>query len=169
MTRLSIFFWAGHDPNSDKVYILAGDENSLTSLDAVLYTITASGISSWVQVANSKYTLSNLHVDQKTGIIYSVSHGLYGKNDWSIVVIDPQTGAVTLKSTIDYGKRWKTGNGGGVYNGLSDGYILHTFTWGITEATVLAVIEIETGKVAYVTDVNLGVNSEMKLSYVVAL
>jgi len=168
MTHLSIFFWAGHDPKLGQVYILAGDENSLYSLDAVLYTITSTG-TSWVQVDNSKYTLSNLHVDQKTGIIYSISHGLYGKNDWSIVVIDPKTGAVTLKSTINYGNMWSTGYGGAVYNGIMDGYLLHTFTWIHTGATVLAVIEIETGVVVYVTDIDLGVNSEKKLSYVVAL
>jgi len=164
------FFWADYYPSTEQVYILAGDENSLYTLNAVLYTITQSGTSSVVVVDNSRYTVSNLHVDPRTGIIYSISPGLYGKNDWSIVTIDPTTGAVALKSKISIvGAGFAPGYGGGVYGGIANGQILHTFQWGITGSTVVAVLDIDTGNVLYHTDVDLGINSEGKLGYSFAM
>jgi len=91
------------------------------------------------------------------------------KKNWSIVVIDYMTGAVTLKSKINIGSGWASVDGGGVYNGIRDGKILHTFQWINTGSTVVAIIEIETGEVLHFTDIDLGVDSEMKLSYVFAL
>jgi len=162
------FFWAEVDEKLGHTYILAGDENSLFTLDAVLYTVSTCG-TYWVKLDNSKYTLSNLHVDPSTGIIYSVSHGLFGEKNWSIVVIDYMTGAVTLKSKINIGDEWVSVDGGGVYNGIRDGKILHTFQWIHTGATVVALIDIETGKALHFTDIDIGVDSDMKLSYVFAL
>jgi len=166
------FFWAAYDPLRNQVYILSGDEDSLFDLDVVLYVVSLStGQATTITLDNSKYTLSNLHVDPKTGNLYSVSPGLFGKNNWTIVMIDPKTGSVTLKSTIDYGAEWSFGYGGGVYNGISDdgSTLLHTFKWMNTEATALGVLDIGTGKVLYLTDIDLGINNENVLNSLVAI
>jgi len=157
------FFWADFDRVSGTVYILAGDEDSLYTLDAVLHSITSSGVATQVPLNNTKFTLSNLHVDQTTGIIYSISLGLYGKNDWSVVVVDPKTGDITLKVKIDISSDWISAPGGGVYNGLSFGKIIHTFQSIHTGSTVLASIDIASGAVIYHTDINLGVDNERKV------
>jgi len=162
-TLLLIFFWADYDRVSGTVYILAGDEDSLYTLDAVLHSITSSGVATQVPLNNTKFTLSNLHVDPTTGIIYSISLGLYGKNDWSVVVVDPKTGDITLKVKIDISSDWISAPGGGVYNGLSFGKIIHTFHSIHTGSTVLASIDIASGAVIYHTDINLGVDNERKV------
>jgi len=166
----SIFFWAQYDSVTNQVYILAGDEDSLFDLGAMLYTVALStGQVSAVQVDNSKYTLSNFHVD-KTGTLYSVSPGLFGASSWTIVTINPKTGAVDPKVPVMSSAKWKFGYGGGVYNGISDdGTLVQTFTWDSTGATALVQLDLVSGKVLYLTDIDLGVNNEKRLVSLVAL
>jgi len=162
------FFWADSDPLGEVVYILAGDEDSLFTLDAVLHSITSLGVLQ-VPLNSTNFTLSHIHVDPTTGIIYSISPGLYGKNNWSVVVINPKTGAVTLKSKIDISSDWTSATGGGVYNGFYNGQIIHTFQSIYTGSTILALIDISSGSVIYHTDINLGVNHEKKVFNLFAL
>uniref|UniRef100_A0A6B2L247 Uncharacterized protein n=1 Tax=Arcella intermedia TaxID=1963864 RepID=A0A6B2L247_9EUKA len=163
------FFWADFDPLSGNTYILAGDENSLYQLNVVLYVVDKTGKSSVVWVDNTKYTLSNIFVDRTTGIIYSVSPGLFGMNNWSIVTIDPKTGGVSFVSKIAGGERFKSEYKGGVYNGLQNGKLTYSFTWYKTGASLLTLIDIQTGQVQFQTDINLGINSQQNLNMIFAL
>jgi len=165
------FFWAQYDENSNNVYILAGDEDSLYDLDVVMYTVSLNtATSTVVTVANNQYTLANFHVDP-TGTLYSVSPGLFGKSDWTIVTINPTSGAVSPVASIPASSKWDFNFGGGIYNGMSkDGRtLLHTFVWHDTQATALVLLEISSGKVLYLTDIDLGINMEQRLAGLVAL
>lgn len=163
------FFWADIDPVNSIIYVLSGDENSLFTLDATLYSFnlkTATVTS--VQVSNTAFTVSNLHVDPQTGTIYSISPGLYSTLAWTIVVINPQTGAVTTKSAISNSSQWPRYYGGGVYNGLTGSEILHTFK-NNAGATTLTSIDINSGKILYMTDIDLGVNSRRQINSIIAV
>jgi hypothetical protein len=166
------FFWADIDNINGYVYILSGDENSLTELDALLYTINLKdGSVTQVAVNNSVFTLSNLHVHPQTGVIYSVSPGLFNNLNWSIVRINPMTGAVSLVSSIANSFLWPRNYGGGIYNGIvaAQNQILHTFKWQSTGATALTVLDINTGKTTYITDIDLGINNHLILNSVIAI
>jgi len=163
------FFWADIDPVRSMVYILSGDENSLTTLDATLYSFNmTSHIFTSVLVDNSAYTLSNLYVDPISGNIYSVSPGLFDKSDWAIVLVNPMTGAVGRVSSIVASFQFLPYYGGGIYNGLAGNELYHTFKWQNTGATALAAIEITTGGVLFLTDINLGINNRRTISSIIA-
>jgi len=164
------FFWADIDPVHSAVYILSGDEDSLFELDATLFTVNLTDATvNAVKVDNTAYTLSNLHVDPQSGVIYSVSPGLYNKLDWTIVVVNPQTGAVTSKSSIPGSTIWGRYYGGGIYNGLSSNQIFHTFIWENSGATALTVLDIPTGGLLYLTDINLGINNRRSINSIIAI
>jgi len=165
------FFWAAYDAVSSNVYILSGDENSLDTLDAVLYTVNVNvGSTQTMKLDSTAFTLSNLYVHPQTGNIYSVSPGLFNQPNWAIVQIDPLTGGVTMRSKIQNSTMWERYYGGGVYNGISmNGQLIHTFKWTSTHATSLAVIDINTGNIVYLTDIDLGPNNVLKLNGVVAV
>jgi len=166
-----IFFWAEFDPVKNNVYILSGDEDSLFDLGVVLYSVSLTTTKSYVvPLDNSKFTLSNFHVNINTGQLYSVSPGLFGASSWTLVTINPMTGAILPVAPIQNSDKWEFGFGGGVYNGLSaDGKTLtQTFTWKTTGATAMTVIDVATGAILYLTDIDLGVNNEKRLTGIIA-
>jgi len=165
------FFWAEFDPVKNNVYILSGDEDSLFDLGVVLYSVSLTTTKSYVvPLDNSKFTLSNFHVNINTGQLYSVSPGLFGASSWTLVTINPMTGAILPVAPIQNSDKWEFGFGGGVYNGLSaDGKTLtQTFTWKTTGATAMTVIDVATGAILYLTDIDLGVNNEKRLTGIIA-
>lgn len=152
---------------------LAGDENNLVQLDALLYTATwdvaVGGVTNMTAVPQdvSRYTLSNLAVDQRTGIVYGVSPGLYGATAYSLVTVNVSTGAV---STVGGGLvpsgmfRWTYG--GNVYGETisADGKLYHVFRRAIDGAYVMAAIDVASGGIvanAAPTLLN-GVNSQLE-------
>jgi len=164
------FFWADIDPVNSIIYVLSGDENSLFSLDATLYSFNLNtGAVSSVLVDNTAFTLSNLHVDPSTGTIYSITPGLFSSLNWTIVTVNPKTGAVTPKSQIANSNMFPRYYGGGVYNGLTSSQVFHTFQWANTGATALTVLDIPTGNTLYLTDINLGINSHGIINSVIAV
>jgi len=135
-----------------------------------LYTVDLNAkTSSSVFVKNNEFTVDNIHVDN-TGTIYAVSPGLFHQNRWSLITIDPQNGTITSAIPIETGPLLKSTYGGAVYNSIKDGKILYKFVWPETDdAPMLASIDLKTGKLIHVTDVNLGVNAVNKLSAIKAV
>jgi hypothetical protein len=68
-----------------------------------------------VSVDNSAYTLSCLTLDPSTGTIYSVSPGLFGETAWTLVTVDPVSGAVAAVGRISPPGTLQSWYGGGVY------------------------------------------------------
>jgi len=164
------FFWADIDVANSLIYVLGGDENSLYTLDATLYTFNLIfGTVHSVQVNNAAYTLSNFHVDPQTGNIYAVSPGLFNSVAWTIVQINPQTGAVTAKTSIANSSLWPLYYGGGVYKGLVGNQLFHTFKWRTTGATALTVLDIPSGGILYMTDIDLGINNRRVINSIIAV
>merc|ERR1712000_734169 len=99
------FFWATYNPcagSNGQIYLLVGDENSLSALRVKLFTfdLASSSVSS-VLVDNSMYTISSIHAwpegDCKS--LYSVSPGIVEQDPssrvWNLVSVDPTTGSVS--------------------------------------------------------------------------
>lgn len=165
------------------LYILGGDENSLFALNAAIFTAvidpsaSAPSIMASVKQDVSKYTISALTWSDSTQQLVSVSPGLYGESQYTLVAVDPTTGSVAPVSADSapivpantFGWSYK----GPVYgDGIdNNGQLLHLFTRpgaddGSGGSNVLARIDVATGTItdpASVPTLITGVNNEMGL------
>eukprot|EP01118_Nematostelium_gracile_P004343 TRINITY_DN1507_c0_g1_i2.p1 TRINITY_DN1507_c0_g1~~TRINITY_DN1507_c0_g1_i2.p1 ORF type:complete len:370 (+),score=77.30 TRINITY_DN1507_c0_g1_i2:393-1502(+) len=159
------FFWTDYNPNTNTAYLLAGDENDLYALPAVLYSFDINtGSVSFAQVDNSKFTISSFSVDRKTNMIYAVSGGLVNEQDAQTVVeINPVSGAVTpqfaVEPTSDY--HLVHDYRGGVYSANNWEVFYHIFTTTAGDS-VLYAIDIAAQTVAEIP-IDLGVNAEWRI------
>eukprot|EP00158_Paraphelidium_tribonemae_P000153 Partr_v1_DN1861_c0_g1_i1_m45594 putative Chitin binding domain len=81
-------------------YFLGGDENSLFTLNAAVFTVPVDAtakapvpMASATQ-ANAAFTLGSLSLDVDSGALLALSPELFGNTSWTLVTVDPSTGAV---------------------------------------------------------------------------
>lgn len=90
------FQWSTLDTSGGLIYLLTGNENDPYGLSTKLFTIPLDGSNYTVtKPDNSVYTIAAIHYDLITGDLFSVSPGLWGKKDWTLVKVNPQDGTVT--------------------------------------------------------------------------
>jgi len=160
------FFWADYDYTRGLLYVLAGDEDTLDELDALLHVFdTVTSTVKNVTLDNSKYTLSSFHVDQRTGKLYALSPGLRpgAKHNWYLVIIDPVSGAVALVSQLTSNNEYTNYYGGSVYGPVVNGQIFHIFHSSIDRSLFLHQIDIDSRKSVFSTGIDAGINGFYKL------
>jgi len=163
------FFWADYDINNDLVYILSGDENTLTELDVALYTfnLQTKAVTS-VLVDNKAFTISTIHLDQATGNLYSLSPGLVGaKHAWTLVQINPTSGVVTPRGQVAPSGSYQGDYGGGIYGGFHVSSLILHMLERTDRSIVLVGVDPRTGQIKYSTDIDTGVNNHLKLESVI--
>jgi len=169
-------FWADYDEGNKKLYILAGDENSLFDLNVRLYTADIpSQNTTWVNVDHSQFTLTTVHVGPN-GRLYSLSPGLFSGDQnapvsYSLVTIDPTTGAVkSVGKTTDEGD-YRLDYSGGVYGigTTTDGGLLHVFKRQIDSSLVLGEVDLASGALRGATALHTGTNNAIQLLELVYL
>lgn len=165
--RFVNFLWATNVVNG-KMTFLAGDENSLYKLDAVLFHVTLNGPSQsatiqCVSLDVSAYTLASIHADPATGTLYAVSPGLFmSDHAFSLITIDPSSGAVTPVSKFSAPGQFKFEYGGGLYgNPFHDGELAYLFTDPTTGGKTVARVSLSTGALVRWYSLDLGINQQV--------
>ena len=154
-------------------HFLAGDENSLTALNAVVFTATlqASGSGSTlnsVPLDGKVYTLGSLALDEMSGILYALSPGLYGATNWTLVTLDPASGAVAAVGTLGPSSEaspWRWGYSGGVAGGIPFGtdFLLHILQHELDGSYAILKVGLADGAIVTASSLLLGVNNELAL------
>ena len=169
------FFWAEYSAcagEKGQIYLLVGDENSLTALNAKLFVFdVATGSVSVVQVDNSKYTISSVHAwSNDCSNLYTLSPGLVinpkGNRQWNLVTINPQTGAISNPMPVGQPGEYTMFYGGSLYGKSvnSRNQLPYVFQRTIDHSFELKLINLDTGNVDSTTGLNLGVNSIASIS-----
>jgi len=104
--------------------------------------------------------LDHLHVEQSTGNLLSISQGRLGQTQWSIVATNPTTGQQTVRGAVPGASAFVSQFGGAVFQGVSSVGLFHTFKNAFTDATTLALLDPQSAKIIYKTDLDLGVNAD---------
>jgi len=158
------FMWADHDPKSFAVFILAGDENSLFALNAVVHTFGYDGTVKTVPLDNSAFALQHLHWHAQTGTLLALSPGLFTAaaqaSAWSLVSVDPATGKVALLHPLSLSPGTRSNKeaaaiehfdadfGGSVHNPFSppDGATMtHVLRRSVDKTHVVIKVDVATG------------------------
>lgn len=164
-------FWADFSECNNMVYLLAGDENSLTTLDAMLWSFDIeAGSVSGVMVDNSLYTVSTIHsTTANCGILYSLSPGLVEEDPseryWSLIQIDPTSGSIVNALSVTSPGEYALNYSGGVYGDSinMNGILFHLFYRSIDGVVDLLAVDIGTGTIKWQVSPNLGVNTAYSL------
>ena len=160
-------FWADFSSCANQFYLLSGDENSLETLDVMLFVFDlGQNKTTQVMVDNSKYTVTTMQV---VGCgLYSVSPGLLNQTaQWSVVTISP-SGAVAPVFSFGAPGFYTHYYGGGVYGQIpstSSPSFYHIFQRANDLSFQLGLISLSSSSF-YPTDLNLQLNSFVSLSAV---
>jgi len=158
------FLWGDYDPTNQFIYLLAGDENSVTDLNVVLYTIDIKrNVTRSVNVNHSTFTVTSMFVDRRSGAIYSLSPGLFSQDDgYFIVQIDPTSGFIKGLSDPFGQNKFSHNWAGSIYGGLANGNIFHHFWSPLDGSSSIVPVDI-TGQPSYWAGIDLGINSGFRV------
>jgi len=168
------FFWADFNScagEGGQIYVLAGDENSLITLDVKLFTfdIATSTVTS-VLVDNSVYTISSIHVNGCSPYLYALSPGKVDEKEsnrvWSIIQIDPTTGKIVEAFPVTTKGLYSKYYGGSIYGSpfTSTGQMLHLFQRQNDNTFDILAINIDDGSIAFQTSLNFGISGFLSIS-----
>jgi hypothetical protein len=126
--------WAEYNAKTDSVSILAGDENTLYKLDAMIHTfdLAAKTIHSF-PLDVSEFTFSAFHASPD-GNLYAVSPGLVTADTtvsaWSVVAVDAMSGNITTAARLSSQEPGRSGKyvtsfNGNVAMGFNSGKLWH--------------------------------------------
>lgn len=160
-------FWTDYNSCNDELYLLAGDENSLTALNVMLYTFDmVDGGVTGVLVDNSEYTISSIHSDPQScsSSVYAMSPGLVDTPAdelvWSLIQIDPRSGSVTDAVAVTEPGMYNAYYGGGVYgNAVCKNQLTHLFQRSSDQVVEGLVIDMSNGSTIWSFMPNVGVNN----------
>jgi hypothetical protein len=137
-------------------YFLGGDENSLFTLNAAVFTVPVDAtvkapapMTSATQ-ANAAFTLGSLSLDVDSGALLALSPGLFGNTSWTLVTVDPSTGAV---APVGGGLAPRDGlfaswYGGAVAGGVRGGRLYHLLRHAADGSLAVAAVDVATGALA---------------------
>eukprot|EP01116_Phalansterium_solitarium_P002429 TRINITY_DN1244_c1_g1_i1.p1 TRINITY_DN1244_c1_g1~~TRINITY_DN1244_c1_g1_i1.p1 ORF type:complete len:496 (+),score=191.61 TRINITY_DN1244_c1_g1_i1:69-1556(+) len=169
------FLWATFDPILQLVYVLGGDENSITSQDATLYIVNlATKAVTVTLLPGGNFTLVSLHVVPGTKTLFAFSPGEtpaspLAQTNWSLVSVDPATGIATPIGQVAPWGQYAPYYGGSVYGGMTETKLfLHVFRQA-SGASDLVAVAPATGSTAFITGLNRGINAAVQLDNFVYL
>ncbi|XP_046346789.2 uncharacterized protein LOC124127434 [Haliotis rufescens] len=142
------FQWAEYDPGRMMLFVLMGNENDADGLSARIYTFDVSNKSfmSHAEVDVSNYTFMSMQLYSKTGQLLAVSPGLFKDTypGYSLVSVDPFTGAVVKLAEIAQAGIFENYYGGTIFNGVDQekGFLYHMLRVADAEADVIATITL---------------------------
>lgn len=137
-------------------YFLGGDENSLFTLNAAVFTVPldaaakAPATMASAKQANAAFTLGSLALDVDTGAVLALSPGLFGNTTWTLVTVDPASGAVApvggpLAPRDGLFANWY---GGAVAGGVRGGVVYHLLRHAADGSLAVAAVDVTTGALA---------------------
>ncbi|XP_038062919.1 uncharacterized protein LOC119733409 [Patiria miniata] len=145
--------WATLNYQTKTHYMLIGNENSPDKLAAKIFTLQVT--TKQVSVTDldvSQYTITAIQVYEKTDELFAMSPGLFGNPfpAWTLVTVDPKTGAIKQKYPVAPAGVFGQYYGGNVISIDQESgilyYVLHVAN---SQNDVIASISLETGKVTF--------------------
>ncbi|XP_022097617.1 uncharacterized protein LOC110983045 [Acanthaster planci] len=147
------YLWATLNYKTKVHYMLIGNENSPDALKAKIYTLNVASKDLTVrQLDVSEYTISAIQVYEKTGELFAMSPGLFGKPypAWTLVTVDPSTGAIKKKYPVAPAGVFQQYYGGTVFNIDQDsGVLYYVLRIANSRSDVIASVCLDTGKVTF--------------------
>jgi len=162
------FFWADFDENANIVYILAGDENSVTDLNVVLYSLNIqTGKTTSVNVDHTKFTVNYLVVDRAVGYLWSISPGLFNEEDGYVMVsINPVDGTIQPQTPF-FGQQFAHEWEGLVYGPMASGAMLHRFKSKLDGSNYYAAVADDPNPIVFLSGLDTGTNHNIRLHSVI--
>jgi len=93
--------WCSFDHTNRILYLLSGNENDPFGLSTLLFAINVDALTyTTVQPDNSHWTIAGIHYDPILNQLYAVSPGLFSNTSYTMVSVNPLSGAVTPEFTV---------------------------------------------------------------------
>ncbi|XP_072016886.1 uncharacterized protein [Amphiura filiformis] len=154
------FLWAVVDLTKQLYYVLIGNENSPFVLKSRIYTfdISKKNVTHMTELDVSEYTISAIQVYEKTGQLFAMSPGLYGRpySAWSLVEVNPNNGTINKVFDIVPEGTFEQYYGGTVINlDQKNGILYYVLRVADNDADVIVSIDVEQGHTAFSNLTNL--------------